>query len=204
MKAVFSVAGLATVAIVLAVTAVGCAGDPETFPPVPFPPPVTIDPVPAPTPPLPAEPEPEPEPTPLGHAPLVGTRWNLFRLHGDMRTLTPIDGPVWIEFRSDGSIYVQGPENPIEGAYRYRPDTDSPRDAYNFEEGSLSGDEVVRDRRPGSYSEFEDVLLENLQLLKGYYIRGETPDESNLTIWGRYRSEEVVLIELTATGTIPE
>jgi len=201
MRTVYSLVGFAIIAIFV-VAALGCAGDPETFPPSPTPPPVAIQPVPAPTPPPPPEPEAEPEPTPLGHAPLVGTRWSLSRLHGDMRTLTPIDGPVWIEFRPDGSLFVQGPENPIAGAFRHRPDTTSPRDAYNFEEGSLSGEGVVRDRRPGSYSEFEDVLLENLQLLKGYYIRGETPDESDLTIWGGYRSEEVVLIELTATGTI--
>ncbi|MFP4152314.1 MAG: hypothetical protein ACLFSV_05680 [Alkalispirochaeta sp.] len=202
MRTAASLTGVVMITIFIAFVSLGCAGDPETFPPSPIPPPIAIDPVPAPTPPPSAEPEPEAEPKPLGHAPLVGTRWSLSRLHGDMRTLTPVDGPVWIEFHPDGSLFVQGPENSITGTYRYRPDTNSPKEAYNFEEGSLFGDEVVRERRPGSYSEFEDVLLENLQLLKGYYIRGESPDESDLTIWGGYRSEEVVLIELTATGTI--
>lgn len=180
----------------------GCAGDPETFPhPVPPRSQIAVpqaEPA-VPTPPeLPAEVPPDPEP--LGHAPLVGTRWNLERLYGDMRTLAPVDGPMWIEFRPDGSVFVQGPENTIDGEYSYRADTDSPKEAYNFEEGALTGDEIVRRRTPGRFSEFEDVLLENLQLLKGYYIRGERPDESELTIWGGFRSEEVVLMELTAAS----
>ena len=86
----------------------------------------------------------------------------------------------------------------MEGRYRYAPDTESPKAAYNFEEGMLTGEEVVRNRRAGSFSEFEDVLLENLDLLKGYYIRGDTHAASDLTIWGGYRSEEVVLLELSA------
>jgi hypothetical protein len=149
----------------------------------------------------PAPVPPEATPEPLGHAPLVGTTWSLDRLYGDMRTLAPVDGPSWIEFSDDGTVFVQGPANPMEGLFSYTPDENSPRDAYDFEEGVLRGSDIVRDRRPGSFSEFEDVLLENLQLLKGYYIRGENPDESTLTIWGGYRSEEVVLMELSA---VPE
>jgi hypothetical protein len=118
-----------------------------------------------------------------------------------MRTLSPVDGPTWLEFRPDGTIYVQGPQNTIEGVYRSEPDTASPKTAHNFEEGTLRGEDVIRNRRVGSYSEFEDVLLENLDLLKGYYIRGETHAESILTIWGGYRSEEVILLELAAAGS---
>lgn len=186
--------------IVTVILLATCAGDPETFP-QPATPQPDLD-IPHAEPRVPAAQEPVPEATPdlepIGHAPLVGTRWNLERLYGDMRTLAPADGPMWIEFRPDGTVFVQGPENTITGRFRHAADTDSPKDAYNFEEGSLVGDEIVRRRTPGRFSEFEDVLLENLQLLKGYYIRGERPDESELTIWGGFRSEEVVLMELTA------
>lgn len=179
-----------------------CAGDPEIFPAPPFvpvlPQPPIVEPVPPPPVEEPAPVPPEATPTkPLGHAPLVGTTWNLDRLYGDMRALAPVDGPSWIEFAEDGTVFIQGPANQMEGSFFYAPDVDSPRDADNFEEGVLEGDGIARDRRPGSFSEFEDVLLENLQLLKGYYIRGETPEESKLTIWGGYRSEEVVLMELS-------
>lgn len=181
----------------------GCAGDPDVFPPPPTQPtptPPKMHTVTPPDPPI-TVPDTEPEPIAEGHAPLVGTTWQLQRLYGDMRTLAPTDRPSWIEFKEDGTVFVQGPENPMEGRYRYNPDEDSPKEAYNYEEGVLTGNDIVRDRRPGSFSEFEDVLIENLQLLKGYYIRGETPDSSLLTIWGGYRSEEVVLMELVAVPT---
>ncbi|MDA3951818.1 MAG: hypothetical protein PF508_21605 [Spirochaeta sp.] len=176
--------------LIVSLFAAGCAGAPEPVPP-PSPQPAPVEP----------RPEPAPEPEPEGHTPLVGTRWALEKLHGDMRTLSPVDGPTWLEFRPDGTVYVQGPQNTIEGVYRSVPDAESPKDAYNFEEGTLRGEDVIRNRRVGSYSEFEDVLLENLDLLKGYYIRGDTHAESTLTIWGGYRSEEVVLLELTAAGS---
>ncbi len=171
----------------------GCTGDPEPLPvepPAPARPPAQPQPVP--------QVQPEPEPLPEGHAPLVGTRWDLATLYGDMRTLIPPDGPVWLEFRPDGTFFVQGPENTIEGTFTYRPDEASPKSGFDFEEGRLEGYDVLRNRRPGTFSDFEDVLLENLALLKGYYIRGETHGSSTLTIWGGYRSEEVLLLELDA------
>ena len=135
---------------------------------------------------------------PEGHAPLVGTRWSLETLHGDMRTYLPPRGPMWVEFRRDGTFFAQGPVNTITGGYTHTPDASSPRTGYNFEEGRLRGNGIVRNRRAGTFSDFEDVLLENLQLLKGYYIHGETYAESTLTIWGGYGSEEVILLELAA------
>ncbi len=175
---------------------VGCAGDPEAVPaPLPRVPEVAPPPEPEPAPPLPEEELPE------GHAPLVETRWALKTLHGDMRTLLPPDDPVWLEFRSDGTVFVQGPVNTMTGGFTHRVDEASPKQAYNFQEGRLWGENVNRHRRAGSFSDFEDVLLENMQLLKGYYIRGETHAESTLTIWGGYRSEEVVLLELVADTT---
>lgn len=195
MKNAYAAASPVLIVLVLftVLFAAGCAGDPDPLPP-PSPQPAPVEPRP--------EPAPAPDPEPEGHAPLIGTRWSLQRLYGDMRTLSPVDGPTWLEFRADGTIYVQGPQNTIEGVYRSAPDTESPKAAYNFEEGTLRGEDVIRNRRVGSYSEFEDVLLENLDLLKGYYIRGDTHAESTLTIWGGYRSEEVVLLELTAAGSV--
>ncbi|MFW5694066.1 MAG: hypothetical protein ACOCYB_02780 [Alkalispirochaeta sp.] len=192
------------VTVAIAGVLAACAGDPE---PLPDPPPPR--PAPAPPEPPPEEPQPEPEPEPLGHAPLVGTRWKLLRVYGDMRRLTPTDRDVWVEFRQgetadagaqsgSGAVVAQGPRSPIHGRYRYRVDEDSPRNSLEFEEGMLVGEDVVRERGVGSYSELEDALLENLQLLKGYYISGESPEESTLTIWGGFRSEEVVLLELAA------
>jgi hypothetical protein len=206
----------------------GCAGDPEPLPfAIPAPPaapPIALpSPAPEPLPPeLPAEPLPSPEePAPLGHAPLVETRWELVRLYGDMRRLVPPSRDIWIELRpstshdpddtsGSGPIHVQGPQNTIEGTYAYRINTASPRESLTFEEGTLTGDSIVRNRRAGSFHEFEDMLLDNLGLLKGYYISGETPEESILTIWGGYRSEEVILMELRAVfpqglpaGTMP-
>lgn len=193
--------------IVTTLIVASCAGDPEPLPspalptpaPVPAPPPVEEPPV----------EEPAPEPEPEGHAPLVGTRWEVFRIYGDMRRLTPQDREVWLEFEpgesaeagapeGSGQIVAQGPQNPITGEYRYDVSEDSPRISLEFEEGSLTGADLIRTRAVGSYSELEDILLENLQLLKGYYISGETPEESTLTIWGGFRSEEVVLMELVA------
>jgi hypothetical protein len=193
-----------TIVVVTVLLAAACAGDPE---PLPSPPP-------EPAPPTPTEPaveEEPPEPEPLGHAPLVGTRWKLLRIYGDMRRLTPQEREVWIEFEPGesaeegaptgaGTIHAQGPQNPIDGRYRYSIDEDSPRISLEFEEGILTGEDVTRDRAAGSFSELEDVLLENLQLLKGYYISGESPEESTLTIWGGFRTEEVVLMELAATS----
>jgi len=176
-----------------------------TSPPEPLPDP----------PPVPREPPPEePAPEPLGHAPLVGTRWTLLRVYGDMRRLTPQDRDVWVEFQAgdsaeagaptgSGTFVAQGPQNPINGRFSYRVDETSPRDSRQFEEGVLTGEEIVRQRATGSYSELEDALLENLQLLKGYYISGESPEDSTLTIWGGFRSEEVVLLELAAEPTTP-
>ena len=193
------------VLVAIPVFLAGCAGDPD---PVPVPPaPVVATPPPA--------PEPAPPPQPEGHAPLVGTRWTLTRLYGDMRRLVPPSRDVWIEFRppedgeasgnagaataGEGAIFVQGPENTIDGRYLFRVHTDATRTGPEYEEGTLTGSSVVRNRRAGSFSEFEDMLLENLVLLKGYYIEGERPAESVLTIWGGYRSEEVILMELAAT-----
>jgi hypothetical protein len=171
----------------------GCAGDPDPAPEVPTVPEAMV---------VPAPPEPEPAPPeevlPEGHAPLVETRWALKTLHGDMRTLLPPDDPVWLEFRADGTVFVQGPVNTMTGGFTHRVDEASPKHAYNFQEGLLRGEGVNRHRRAGTFSDFEDVLLENMQLLKGYYIRGETHAESTLTIWGGYRSEEVILLELAA------
>ncbi|MFO8042192.1 MAG: hypothetical protein R6U25_03230 [Alkalispirochaeta sp.] len=188
--------------IVATLIVASCAGDPELLP-TPTPP------APAPTPEEPPVEEPPPEPEPEGHAPLVGTRWEVLRIYGDMRRLTPQNREVWVEFEpgesaepgapaGSGQIVAQGPQNPITGEYRYDVSEDSPRISLEFEEGSLAGADVVRTRAVGSYSELEDILLENLQLLKGYYISGETPEESTLTIWGGFRSEEVVLMELEA------
>jgi len=129
-----------------------------------------------------------------------------------MRRLTPQERTVWVEFQAgdsaeagapsgSGRIVAQGPQNPINGSYSYRVDESSPRDSLEFEEGVLTGEEVDRRRAAGSYSELEDVLLENLQLVKGYYISGESPTDSVLTIWGGFRSEEVVLLELAAEPT---
>jgi hypothetical protein len=209
-------ADAAAIVIVAITLLAGCAGDPEPLPfALPMPPevpPIAL-PTPAPepaVPELPAEPLPPPEePAPLGHAPLVETRWELVRLYGDMRRLVPPSRDVWIELRpstthlpadtsGSGPIHVRGPQNTIEGTYHYRIDTASPRESLTFEEGTLTGDSMVRNRRAGSYHEFEDMLLDNLGLLKGYYISGETPEESILTIWGGYLSEEVVLMELRA------
>lgn len=190
--------------IAMALVLAACAGDPE---PLPAPPPEA----PAPTPQEPEieEPAPEPEPEPLGHAPLVGTRWTLLRLYGDMRRLTPQKRDVWVEFEpgesaeagapaGSGTIIAQGPENPINGRYRYQADEESPRNSLEFEEGVLVGEDIIRRRAAGSFSELEDVLLENFQLFKGYYISGESPEDSTLTIWGGFRTEEVVLMELAA------
>jgi hypothetical protein len=206
----------AAIVIVATTLLAGCAGDPEPLPfGIPAPPvapPIALPaPPPEPIPPeLPAEPLPPPEePAPLGHAPLVETRWELVRLYGDMRRLVPPTRDVWIELRpgtthqpadtsGSGPIHVRGPQNTIDGTYRYRINTASPRESLTFEEGTLTGESIVRNRRAGSYNEFEDMLLDNLGLLKGYYISGETPEESVLTIWGGYRSEEVVLMELRA------
>lgn len=129
-----------------------------------------------------------------------------------MRRLTPQERDVWVEFQAgdsaevgaaagSGTIVAQGPQNPIRGRYSYRVDETSPRDSLEFEEGVLLGEAVTRERGVGSYSELEDALLENLQLLKGYYISGASPEDSTLTIWGGFRSEEVVLLELAAEQT---
>lgn len=188
--------------IATAVVVTSCAGDPEPLP------------VPTPAPPAPSPEQPpleEPEPEPLGHAPLVGTRWVLLRIYGDMRRLTPQEREVWVEFtpgesaeagapEGSGTIVAQGPQNPINGRYRYDVSEDSPKISMEYEEGTLTGADVTRNRAVGSYSQLEDILLENLQLLKGYYISGESPEESTLTIWGGFRSEEVVLMELAAEG----
>lgn len=189
--------------IVAALVVASCAGDPEPVP----------DPTPAPAP-VPEQPPPEApalEPEPQGHAPLVATRWVLLRIYGDMRRLTPQNREVWVEFEpgesaetgapeGSGTFVVQGPQNPITGHYRYDVSEDSPKISLEYEEGTLTGTDVNRSRAVGSYSQLEDILLENLHLLKGYYISGASPDESTLTIWGGFRSEEVVLMELSSAA----
>lgn len=159
----------------------GCAGDPE-------PTPIT---------PLPEEEARRAPPEQVqGHAPLVGTQWRLTRLYGDMRRLSPTSREVFVRFTATGEMIVQGPENRITGVFR-RTVTDSrPSPTPTREAGLLTTEGVVRHRRAGSFSEFEDVLLDNLGLFKGYSIQGETPESSTLTIWGGFRSEEVVLVEL--------
>lgn len=193
-----------TLALLFLITIVlaACTSPPESLP---TPPPEPREPPPE---------EPAPEPEPLGHAPLVGTRWTLLRVYGDMRRLTPQERDVWVEFQAgdsaeagastgSGAIVAQGPQNPVTGRYSYRVDETSPRDSIEFEEGVLTGEEIVRQRAAGSYSELEDAFLENLQLLKGYYISGESPEDSTLTIWGGFRSEEVVLLEFVSEPTTP-
>jgi hypothetical protein len=160
---------------------VGCAGDPEPSPVTPLPE--------ARTPPVPQE-------QPRGHAPLVGTQWRLTRLYGDMRRLSPTSRAVFVEFTPAGEMIVQGPENRITGVFVHTVTDSHPSPTPTREAGLLTTEGVVRHRRAGSFSEFEDVLLDNLGLFKGYSIQGETPEGSTLTIWGGFRSEEVVLIEL--------
>ena len=209
-------------AVAALVVLTGCASQPEALFPIPDPIARALpDSLPAPEPVPAPEPEPLPPPEPVGHAPLVGTRWTLTRLYGDMRRLEPSGRDIWLEFRwnpgenaaeggvdlsqvssGDGELHVQGSQNTMEGNYRFRVNLDSPRESLTFEEGSVEGASLVHNRRAGSNSELEAMLLENLQILKGYYIEGETPEESRLTIWGGYRSEEVILMELEAS--VPE
>lgn len=202
---------------------VGCASDPEALFPIPEPIARALPeslPVPEPAPVPEPPPTPVPPPEPVGHAPLVGTRWTLTRLYGDMRRLEPSSRDIWVEFRwspaegttggvdlselsgGEGVLHVQGSQNTMDGRYEFRVNLDSPRESLTFEEGRVAGSSLVHNRRAGSHSELEAMLLENLQILKGYYIEGETPEESRLTIWGGYRSEEVILMELEAS--IPE
>lgn len=126
-----------------------------------------------------------------------------------MRTLVPPRGQIKLEFLAPEEPVNAGdppaaprfvatvPTGQITGTYQHRHRVDSPREAYNFEEGTISAAAIDRARRVGSFSEFEDVLEENMAILKGYYISGETPESSRLTIWGGFRSEEVLLLELT-------
>lgn len=174
------------VAAALFAAPAGCVSPPEPPPQSPARPAPAEDPAAAASP-TPVE---TPDAEPQGPAPLIGSRWLLTRLYADMRRLDPTEREVWIEFYEDGTFAVQGPVSDIRGRVSHSP-----------EEGTLLTDDIERRTPPGAFSDFEDALMVNLAIIKGYAITGESHAESRLSVWGGFRTEEVVLMELIYDGT---
>ena len=168
----------------LALLLAGCASPPEPTPePLP-------EPLPEPA------PEPPPAPEPTGTAPLVGTVWELYSQYADQDTYNPPAGTVQFLFReAEPTLAVEGPVNRMSSRYSYRlSSAGSDRDDY--EEGSLALSGIARDRATGRYIEYEDLMVQNLALAQGYYISGDRPAESVLTIFGGHGLEEIILFQL--------
>ncbi|MFP4407809.1 MAG: hypothetical protein ACLFPW_04745 [Spirochaetaceae bacterium] len=174
----------------------GCATPPQE--PEPEPP----SPPPAPAP----EPEPEPPaPEPRGTAPLVGTLWELTHQYASEEIASPPRGTVRLRFTEDGEqlLQVEGPVNRMVADYGYAVREKKSGDP-NYEEGTLSLSEIARTRRSGPHIRYEDLMVSNLELVQGYYITGERPLESTLTIFGGYGREEIILFELRAVELPPD
>lgn len=162
--------------------------------PPPEPPPEPPSPLPAP------EPEPErPAPEPKGTAPLVGTLWELTHQYASEEIPSPPRGNVRLRFTEDGEqlLQIEGPVNQMVAGYSYAVRKSKSEDP-NYEEGTLSLSAIARTRMSGPYIRYEDLMVNNLDLVQGYYISGERPLESRLTIFGGYGREEIILLELVA------
>ena len=163
----------------------------------PKPPPAAPPPEPPPQP--KEEPEPPPPPEPKGTAPLVGTTWKLHHQYRSEEIAVPPKGTVELLFtEEDGSLLVaEGPESRITGEYSYEllEKESAPLD---YEEGTLTVTGVSKPESTGRYHRYEKTLASNLGLAQGYYIRGDHPEESELTIFGGYGREEIILLELRA------
>jgi hypothetical protein len=165
---------------------VGCATPPE---PAEEPPPEPARP----------EPEPPPEPEPKGTAPLLGTTWELLNQYAAEDIPNPPEGTVRFRFADTGEpvVQVEGPVNRITGGYSYAVKRTKSESPY-YEEGSLSLFGLERTRKTGGYIRYEDLMVSNMELVQGYYINGEHPLESRLTIFGGYGREEIILFVLEA------
>lgn len=95
------------------------------------------------------------------------------------------------------ALRVEGPVNRITGSFDYTV-KESKSDSPDYEEGSLSVSRLARTRKSGPYIRYEDLILTNMELVQGYYINGEHPLESRLTIFGGYGREEIILFVLEA------
>lgn len=94
-------------------------------------------------------------------------------------------------------LQVEGPVNQIMGSYDHAVG-ESTSGSPDYEEGSLSLFRLARTRKTGPYIRYEDLMLSNMELVQGYYINGERPLESRLTIFGGYGREEIILFVLEA------
>jgi hypothetical protein len=135
----------------------------------------------------------------------VGTLWELTHQYASEVIPSPPSGTVRLRFTEDEEqrLRIEGPVNQMVAGYSYAVRESKSEDP-NYEEGTLSLSAIARTRRSGPYIRYEDLLVNNLDLVQGYYISGERPLESTLTIFGGYGREEIILLELEAVELPPE
>ncbi|TVR68827.1 MAG: hypothetical protein EA427_09725 [Spirochaetaceae bacterium] len=188
--------GLLLAGLLLAAT--GCRSTPEEIPPEPSPAPESPPPdEPAPPPPPPPD-DPPPPPEPLPQAPLEGPRWILDTLYGTSRIAAPPAGSVWVEFDPAGEDPLFRAFTGIEqltGTY-----TAGPRDQLTIQ--SVRFEDLAQENR--RFALYRQQLLENIGLVKGYYIQGAIREESRLFLYGGVGREEIVLAEFSVAATTEE
>lgn len=167
-------------AVLVAVILAGCRTPAEETPLEP--PPAAVRP--APPPPPPQEPEGVPEPEPEPRAPLEGPTWVLEQQYGTSRIPAPPAGTITVTF-AEGEMNGFGGVNRLTGGYTYQ----GP--------GVLSIGPLATTRAAGPFLRYETQFLENMALVRGYYITGDIREESRLTLFGGVGREEIILAEFS-------
>lgn len=104
----------------------------------------------------------------------------------------PPEGTLWVQFDSrEGLVRGSSGGSALQGAYQKTPS---------------SGLTITPGRPPSlpeRFARYYTQTLENLSLVKGYYIQGDTYYESTLTLYGGVGREEIILAEFLVDPESP-
>ena len=122
------------------------------------------------------------EEPPRGQPSLAGPEWQLSWLYGTNRVPQTAATPVYLQF-TETEVFGYTGVNRITGMYSQQGD-----EGLRF--GTLASTKMA-----GPHLAFELQFHENLGLVRGYYITGDTYEESTLVLFGGHGREEIILAE---------